>query len=200
MNASPGPWEIGPVPPGTGGAFHLPPPTPRQPYTVPAGAPPMPSAPPVYSPSEPAPRDAVPEGVIRTRAELESLRDDALEMLEAGHNDDFRIMWVAGPHDLREALRGILNAARWLLGETTSMPIMDERPERERRERRGGNDPDENGLPTKGQIFYERRDAEEAEEGFIRLQRYYAGGVRKTLSWATYEHEDDPRPIGPPLT
>ncbi len=155
----------------------VPPPVP--PYTVPGGSsvPPRPSTPPAVPPVT-----GVPEVVIRSRAELEALRDDAEAEL-AATEETFRLMWL-DPRHKGEGLTGILNAVRWLLGERELAPMSNEvEPE--------------NRLPATRSIGREQTSAEDRVmrqgRAFMDLTEWYAGGVLRTLEWSHIEKR--PRPI-----
>jgi hypothetical protein len=73
---------------------------------------------------------AMPDGCWRTRAEVEFLRDQAVEELKLGDWMDDREALLDGRRRLRLMTshldcnsRGILNACRWVLGETPVAPM-----------------------------------------------------------------------------
>ncbi|MFJ9167303.1 hypothetical protein ACIRN5_23370, partial [Lysinibacillus fusiformis] len=113
-----------------------------------------------------------------------ALRDDAQAELEATE-ESFRLMWL-DPRHRGEGLTGILNAVRWLLGERPLAPISNE------------VDP-ANPLPAPRSIGSEKIDAEDRVMGRGEYRQtwseWYAGGVLRTLEWATITHNPRPRPI-----
>ncbi|MQS18008.1 hypothetical protein F7Q99_39125 [Streptomyces kaniharaensis] len=155
---------------------HVPVPPAVAPYTVPGGAgvPPMPSAPPAV----PLPT-GVPEVVIRSRAELEQLRDDARQEL-AATEESFRAMWL-DPRHRGEGLTGVLNAVLWLLGERPLAPM--------------SNEVEDSPLPVTRSIGREQIHAEDRVFGRAwREERteWYAGGVLRTLEWSHIQGRDRP--------
>ncbi|MFD8706822.1 hypothetical protein ACFV1W_30180 [Kitasatospora sp. NPDC059648] len=152
----------------------VPVPPPVAPYTVPGGAsvPPRPAAAPRPVPT------GVPEVVVRTRAELEALRADAEQEL-AATEETWRMMWL-DPRHRGQALSGILNAVRWLLGEREPAPISSE--------------VDDGPLPATRSIGRERIHAEDRVFGraWPELPEWYAAGVLRALEWSFIQERDRP--------
>jgi len=156
---------------------------PRPPYSVPPGTPPRPVSPPAAPATAAVPTD-VPQGVIRTRAELESLRDDARRLLDTP-GPHFELPWLDSRFD-HDGISGVLNAVTWLLGERELAPI--------------SNDLREQVLPPIREIGRESIRAEDCiyRRKWTELTEWYGGGVLRTLDWATVEHKGGkPRPIQP---
>ncbi|MFE5730244.1 hypothetical protein ACFQ7A_04930 [Streptomyces sp. NPDC056528] len=110
----------------------------------------------------------LPPRVVRTRPELERLRDDALasQPLQPG---DVRMLWCS-PEGVASALEAVVHTTRWLLGEREWAPISrDLYPY-----------PD---LP----VARVRLHAEDAIFGYKwhETSEWYAGGVKRTIEWAT---------------
>ncbi|KOV09627.1 hypothetical protein ADK60_40370 [Streptomyces sp. XY431] len=146
------------------------------PYSPPAGhqVPPRPTAPP------PAPLPTgVPEVVIRSRAELEQLRDDARAELEA-REETYRVMWL-DPRHRGEGMSGVLDAVLWLLGERQLAPISAEVLD--------------SPLPATRQIGREQTHAEDRVFGRAwreECTEWYAGGVLRALEWSHISTRDRP--------
>ncbi|MFJ8855208.1 hypothetical protein [Streptomyces sp. NPDC102437] len=132
--------------------------------------------PPAQPTQEPAAQD-LPPRVARSRSELEKLRDDALasQSLQPG---DVRMIWVS-PDGVASALEAIIHTTRWLLGEREWAPISRELYPY----------PD---LP----VPLIRTHAVDAIYGYkwTDTSEWYAGGVKRTVDWATAAGTED-RPI-----
>lgn len=131
----------------------------------------QPPAQPTHAPAAPT----LPPRVVRSRSELEKLRDDALasQPLEPG---DARMIWVS-PDGVASALEAIIHTTRWLLGEREWAPIS--------RELYAYPD-----LP----VALIRTHAEDAIFGYkwADTSEWYAGGVKRTVQWATSADEERP--------
>lgn len=124
----------------------------------------------------PAPA-ALPAGIERSRTDLQQLRDEAAA-LQPRDAIEAPMPWCA-PDGVPAALEAIVNTTAWLLGERPLSPIGSERH----------TYPD---LPLGRQQAQAQRIVwgEEASE----LGEWYAGGVRRTLRWAT-GRADGERPL-----
>lgn len=133
---------------------------------------PQPPAQPTHAPAAPT----LPPRVVRSRGELEKLRDDALasQPIEPG---DVRMIWVS-PEGVASALEAIIHTTRWLLGEREWAPISREMYEYP-------------NLP----VPLIRTHAEDAIFGYkwAETSEWYAGGVKRTVEWAM--SSDVERPI-----
>ncbi|MFG3229910.1 hypothetical protein ACGF07_34695 [Kitasatospora sp. NPDC048194] len=117
--------------------------------------------------------------VIRSRAELEQLRDDARDELGATE-ETFRMMWL-NPRHRGEGVSGVLNAVLWLLGERQLAPISSELLE--------------TPLPATRQIGREQTHAEDRVFGRAwreECTESYAGAVLRTLEWSHIATRDRP--------
>ncbi|MEU5547175.1 hypothetical protein AB0G85_33165 [Streptomyces sioyaensis] len=123
-----------------------------------------------------APAQDLPASVTRSRGELEKLRDDALAS-QAREPGDVRMMWCS-PDGVASALEAIIHTTRWLLGEREWAPIS----------RTLYDYPD---LPV-GRIAGHATDAI-FEGRWPEVSEWYAGGVKRTVEWAT--SVDKERPI-----
>ena len=117
----------------------------------------------------------LPERVTRSRAELEQLREDA-RASQLVDPDEVRMLWVS-PDGVASALEAVIDTTRWLLGERDRAPISRELydyPE----------------LP----VAAVRTNAEDAIYGYrwTEVGEWYAGGVKRTLEWATSPEADRP--------
>ncbi|MCX4462431.1 hypothetical protein OOK58_59165 [Streptomyces sp. NBC_01728] len=126
-------------------------------------------------PAQPTAAQALPPRVARSRSELEKLRDDARasQPLQPG---DVRMIWCS-PDGVASALEAIIHTTRWLLGEREWAPIsraMYEYPD----------------LP----VPLIRTHAEDAIFGYkwADTSEWYAGGVKRTVEWATSTDEERP--------
>jgi hypothetical protein len=147
----------------------------------------MPSTPPTHNPPATSAKTGVPANVIKTREELESLRDDALRLQRDAGGIHPELPWLP-PNSEDEGLRGILNSVRWLLGEIDTFPITDELHVRPVAGLLPSCSPGPDGLPTVRQIGREKQGAEDAilRNGHFRLiPEWYAAGTLRTLEWAT---------------
>ncbi len=130
---------------------------------------------PPAQPTQASATQALPPRVTRSRNELEKLRDDALasQSLEPG---DVRMIWVS-PDGVASALEAIVHTTRWLLGEREWAPISRELYQY----------PD---LP----VPLIRTHAEDAIFGYkwADTSEWYAGGVKRTVEWATSPAEERP--------
>ncbi|WP_329167579.1 hypothetical protein OHB49_45500 (plasmid) [Streptomyces sp. NBC_01717] len=135
------------------------------------GGPQQPPAQPTQTPAA----QALPPRVTRSRSELEKLRDDALasQALQPG---DVRMIWCS-PDGVASALEAIIHTTRWLLGERQWSPISRELYDY----------PD---LP----VPLIRTHAEDAIFGYkwTDTSEWYAGGVKRTVEWATAATEERP--------
>jgi hypothetical protein len=131
----------------------------------------QPPAQPTHAPAA----TTLPPRVIRSRGELEKLRDDALasQSLQPG---DVRMIWCS-PDGVASALEAIIHTTRWLLGEREWAPIS--------REMYAYPD-----LP----VPLIRTHAEDAIFGYkwTETSEWYAGGVKRTVVWATSADEERP--------
>ncbi|WP_431776328.1 hypothetical protein, partial [Streptomyces cucumeris] len=130
---------------------------------------------PQQPPTQPTAAQALPPRVARSRSELEKLRDDALasQSLQPG---DVRMIWCS-PEGAASALEAIIHTTRWLLGERERAPIS--------RELYAYPD-----LP----VPLIRTHAEDAIFGYkwTETSEWYAGGVKRTVEWATSAAEERP--------
>ncbi|MFF8432432.1 hypothetical protein ACF07Y_46440 [Streptomyces sp. NPDC016566] len=160
-------------------------PAPEHPTIAPGATPswpgheygPTPVPPPV--PSTPG----LPEGVRRTRTELEALRDDAAREFHAGEHarvqldedDEYQVRRPA------VAAQGVWAVAAWLLGELQSAPISGETHE----------------YPyTALQVGDEKTHAIDCLQGsdWPDVDHDYAAGVRHTVGWAFWDWKARPVP------
>ncbi|MFD3907824.1 hypothetical protein ACFXOL_11055 [Streptomyces californicus] len=116
----------------------------------------------------------LPSSVVRSRAELEKLRDDALAA-QPRDPGDARMSWCS-PDGVAGALEAIVHTSRWLLGERERAPITRELYDY----------PD---LPV-GRIAGRATDA--IFEDNSEIPEWYAGGVRRTVEWATNAAKERP--------
>ncbi|MDF4254679.1 hypothetical protein [Streptomyces sp. WMMB303] len=109
----------------------------------------------------------LPEGVTRSRDEVQTLRDDALASLPLDPVE-VRVSWCS-PRGLASGLEGIIDTTRWLLGEREAAPISVESHPYPR-------------LPVKSV----RLHAQDAvfEHKWPGVSEWYAGGVKRTVEWA----------------
>jgi hypothetical protein len=130
--------------------------------------------------------EPMPEGCLRTRAEVEFLRDQAVEELKLGDWMDDQAALIDGRRRLRvmtghldcNAL-GILNTCRWVLGETPVAPMSGQSfgypiPVRDRESEAFVT----STLAYKSEIFLPGHDREWKSRGFS-----YAEGVHAALAW-----------------
>jgi hypothetical protein len=130
---------------------------------------------PVPAAESAAPARDLPEGIIRTRQELEQLRDDA-QARQGGDPLYAGTIWCS-PAGVPSALEGVLDTTRWLLGERPYAPFS----------REVSVYPD---LP----VSQARLDAEDCifEYRWHDVSEWYAGGVRRTIDWARAAEEERP--------
>ncbi|WP_433573964.1 hypothetical protein [Streptomyces sp. CA-251247] len=130
---------------------------------------------PAKDPSTPG----LPGNVRRSRAELESLRDDAARQFHTGADAQLhREIDVRRP---AAAAEGVWAVASWLLGEVLYAPLSGERYE----------------YPyTERQVGLERTHARDCIEGndWPDVDADYAAGVRYTVGWAIWPDEERPVP------
>lgn len=125
--------------------------------------------------AQPTEQQALPPNITRPRAELEKLRDDALaaQLQDPG---DARMSWCS-PDGVASALEAIVDTTRWVLGERERAPISLEVYDY----------PD---LPV-GRIAGHAQDAI-FEDRWPGVVEWYAGGVRRTVEWATSPGKERP--------
>jgi hypothetical protein len=132
---------------------------------------------------EPAPASDLPPRVIRTRQQLEELREDAIASQPIDDPLRVQIYPECSPAGLPSALEGIIDTTRWLLGERLYAPIsLEAEPY-----------PD----LSLGKVWTAAEDCI-FEYAWHDVSEWYAGGVQRTITWARSDEES--RPLsGPPL-
>ncbi|KAB7833543.1 hypothetical protein [Streptomyces mobaraensis] len=129
-----------------------------------------------HPPAQPTPAaQALPPGVVRSRRELEQLRDDALAS-QARQPEDVRMMWCS-PDGVASALEAIVHTTRWLLGEREWAPIS----------RDVYDYPD---LPVGRLVGH--AEAVIFDGRWPEISEWYAGGVRRTAEWALNAGKERP--------
>ncbi|MEV5348947.1 hypothetical protein [Streptomyces achromogenes] len=126
----------------------------------------------------PAPARDLPEGVVRTRRELEQLRDDALAR-QGRHPLEAGAIWCS-PDGVPSALEAVIDTTRWLLGERPYAPFTGEvsrYPE----------------LAV-SQVWLDAEDCIFGH-GWPDVSEWYAGGVKRVIDWA--RSGEEPRPLFP---
>lgn len=121
----------------------------------------------------------LPEGVRRSRQELESIRDDAAREFHA--SDDARVHVEVEVRQAKAAAHGVWATAAWLLGELQAAPISQEWYE----------------YPyTNRQVGLERTHARDRIDGndWPDVDRDYAAGVQYTVGWSFWPDEERPVP------
>ncbi|MDX2843666.1 hypothetical protein PV377_32795 [Streptomyces ipomoeae] len=141
-----------------------------------------------YGPTPvPAPAPSIPglpEGVRRTRAELEALRDDAARQFHAGEHARVQLDEDEDEYDVRRPApfaQGVWAVVAWLLGELQNAPISGETHD----------------YPyTVRQVGREKTHARDCLEGndWPDVDRDYALGVREAVRWALFEWKSRPVP------
>ncbi|MCX4707163.1 hypothetical protein [Streptomyces sp. NBC_01373] len=159
-------------------------PVPERPAILPGVTPSWPGH--EYGPTPvPAPAPStpgLPEGVRRTRAELEALRDDAALQFHAGEHA--RVQLDEDEYDVRRPAsfaQGVWAVAAWLLGELQNAPISGETHD----------------YPyTKREVGRESVRAEDCVEGndWPDVDRDYAAGVKQAVGWTFWDWKERPVP------
>ncbi|MFB7677871.1 hypothetical protein ACFC26_41375 [Kitasatospora purpeofusca] len=120
--------------------------------------------------------------MIRSRAELEALRDDARRLLESP-GPHYQLAWL-DPRYVHDGLSGVLNVVQWLLGERDAAPISGDQREAEEL--------------TVRDVGREKIRSEDCvyRRAWTGLTEWYGGGALRTFEWATITHAGGkPRPI-----
>ncbi len=128
----------------------------------------------------------LPEGVHRTREELEALRDDAARQFHAGEHARVQLDEDEDEYHVRRAAsfaQGVWAVAAWTLGELQNAPISGETY----------------GYPyTVRQVGLEKTHAVDRLEGndWPDVDPDYALGVRDAVRWALFDWKNRPVPAG----